>query len=334
MAFNPVWEFFLSLVSLFISAYISPCVFVYLMYLFNIFVYNIVYCNPFLLFDCAALWLNSVGLDRNNLTAHTVLETVITRECLSTLWLHYKRRNKSIVLCALAPSSGSYQLCICLPTVLLCIHEAVVGHVSSGEGEDRATGLANQYANLSLGWLRNVATAGFLVWTANRQKVKEMREKKVTSSKGKWEKEVEEVLEKKKGGEIMYHSFLIATISIKCGNCWFIPAFNVIQYVYIHTPDCADRYKHLNTYIRDINEVEHNIKAGTQVTPMHTHEHNCIKPVIQGHTDNKCKPLIYLHIHEHHPDFMDAQRSHARAHTQTPKHIFHCCQWQKLSAAA
>lgn len=50
-----------------------------------------------------------------------------------------------------------------------------------------------------------------------------MREERVTSSKVKWEKEVEEVMEKKKGGEIMYHimyhSLLIATISIKRGNC-------------------------------------------------------------------------------------------------------------------
>lgn len=52
----------------------------------------------------------------DNVTAHTVLETLITRECFSTLWLHYKRKNKSIVFCTLAPPSGSSQPCIHLQT--------------------------------------------------------------------------------------------------------------------------------------------------------------------------------------------------------------------------
>lgn len=76
--------------------------------------------------------------------------------------LQKKQKNKSIVFCALAPSSGSCQPCICLPMVLLCIHEAVALHVSPVE--DKATRLADQYANLSLEReLRKVATAVVLV---------------------------------------------------------------------------------------------------------------------------------------------------------------------------
>lgn len=116
--------------------------------------------------------------------------------------LQKKKINKSIVFCALAPSSGSSQPCIHLQTALLCIHEAVAQHVSPEE--HKATRLANQYANLSLGELRNVATAVVLVWATNREKEDEMGEGRLTSSKGEGERKVEEVTGGKRK-EFMYN---------------------------------------------------------------------------------------------------------------------------------
>lgn len=64
--------------------------------------------------------------------------------------------------------------------------------------EHKATRLANQYANLSLGELRNVATAVVLVGATNREKEDEMGEGRLTSSKGEGERKVEEVTGGKK----------------------------------------------------------------------------------------------------------------------------------------
>ena len=99
----------------------------------------------------------------DSLTAHTVLETLITRECFSTLWLYYKRgeekkkrkNNKSIVFCALAPSPGSSQPCILFADSAI-MYSWGCSPCMWARRKDRATRLANQYANLSFGELRNV----------------------------------------------------------------------------------------------------------------------------------------------------------------------------------
>lgn len=109
----------------------------------------------------------------------------------------------------------------------------------------------------------------------------------------------------------MCNSSLAATFSVKNKNNVaiadsFQPSVQS-RVTLIHTPTCTDASMHsrANAYIRGINE--RNIKAGTWVTPMHTHERDCIKAVIRGPC-RKNGPVTYLHARQPARIFENAEK--------------------------